>query len=192
MKKVVFALGLALATQLSLGQAKGPDQGPHGPSQAAADVLRETAGADAAFLPARSLGGTLDPNNLASLVSFPADDVVVLKLKGRDIRAALERSVSLYPQPNSSFLQLSGIVAEFSQAGTPDSRILNVTVAGAPLDENRVYTVAMPGSLGRGGSGYFKVWDKSKIERTLTGVTLESALKGRRSAASSPRWVVRP
>lgn len=189
--RILVAGGLALAT-VAYALQKGPDAGAHLPGQAAADVLRSLAGSDAAFIPARSLTGAHDPNNLAAMIGFPTDDVVVVRLRGRDVRTALERSISLYPQPNSSFLQLSGITAEFSQAGAPDSRILNVTVGGAPLDENRTYTVAMPGSLGRGGSGYFKVWDKSRIERTLTGVTLESALKGRRYAASSPRWVARP
>lgn len=174
------------------GAQKGPDTGAHLPSQAAADVLREVAGADAAFLPARSVSNNYDPANLASLLQYPADDVVVVKLQGKEIRAALERSLSLYPQANSSFLQLSGVVVEFSAAGAPDSRVLNVTVGGGALDENRAYNVAMPGMLGRGGMGYFKIWDKSKIVRTLAGVTLESALKGRRYAASSPRWVARP
>jgi 2',3'-cyclic-nucleotide 2'-phosphodiesterase (5'-nucleotidase family) len=180
---------------IAAGQGQGkvsPETGAHLPSQAAADVIKEAAAADAAFLPARSVNASYDANNLASLLQYPTDDIVVVKLSGKDIRAALERSISLYPQANSSFLQLSGIVAEFSQAGAPDSRIMNVTVNGSVLDENRTYKVAMPGTLGRGGMGYFKIWDKSKIERTVAGVTLESALKGRHYAPSSPRWVVRP
>lgn len=192
----VCGLVLVLAVvPIVFGQVRGgsgPQSGAHPPSQAAADVLREAAATDGAFLPARSVGGTLDPSNLASLLQFPTDDIVVVKLRGKDVRSALERSVSLYPQANSSFLQLSGFLVEFSQAGAPESRVLNVTVNGAQLDENRTYTIAMPGSLGRGGSGYFKIWDKSKIERALPGATLESLLRGRRYAASSPRWVARP
>ena len=186
---------VSLLSLVALGQVRAgssPQTGAHGPSQAAADAVRDAAATDAAFLPARSVGGTLDQANLASLLQFPTDDIVVVKLTGKAVRAALERSVSLYPQENSSFLQLSGMVVEFSQAGAPESRILNVTVNGAQLDENRAYTIAMPGSLGRGGSGYFKIWDKSKIERTVPGVTLESVLKGRRYVSSSPRWVARP
>lgn len=187
---------LGTVVSVAFAQVKGvstsPQGGAHLASQAAADVIRETAGSDIAFLPARSVGGTLDSSNLASLLQFPTDDIVVVKLQGKDIRAALERSVSLFPEANSSFLQISGLVVEFTQAGAPESRVLNVSVNGSPLDENRSYTVAMPGSLGRGGSGYFKIWDKSKIERTVPGATLESVLKGRRYAASSPRWVARP
>ncbi len=182
------SLGLA---QAGRGPATNPEAGPHLASQSAADVLREVAATDGAFLAARSVSTTFDANNLAAMLQFPTDDIVVVKLSGRDLRAAFERSISLYPQPNSSFLQLSGFVVEFTAAGAPESRVMNVTVNGTALDENRTYTVAMPGSLGRGGMGYFKIWDKSKIERTLPGATLESVLKGRKYAATSLRWVSR-
>lgn len=188
-----FVVGLAGlgVSQAGRGPASNPEAGPHLASQAAADILREVAGTDGAFIAARSVSATVDNNNLAAMLQFPTDDIVVVKLTGRDLRAAFERSISLYPQPNSSFLQLSGFVVEFSSAGAPESRILNVTVNGAALDENRSYTVAMPGSLGRGGMGYFKIWDKQKIERTLPGATLESVLKGKKFVATSPRWVSR-
>lgn len=189
-------LWLALVAALTLAQVRGsatnPETGAHLPAQAAADALREVAQTDGAFIAARSVSGTHDPNNLASMLQFPTDDIVVVKLTGRELRAAFERSISLYPQANSSFLQLAGFVVEFSAAGAPESRVMNVTVNGSALDENRTYSVAMPGSLGRGGMGYFKIWDKSKIERTIEGATLESVLKGRKYVASSPRWVARP
>lgn len=197
MRTSVSALLLALiaalgSTQGARGTSSSPETGAHLPSQSAADVIKEVSGADGAFLPARSVSASYDPNNLASLLQYPADDIVVVKLTGKEIRLAFERSISLFPQPNSSFLQLAGFTVEFSAAGAPDSRVLNVTAGGAPLDENRTYAVAMPGSLGRGGMGYFKIWNKSKIERTVPSATLESVLKGRRYAASSPRWVARP
>lgn len=190
---VVFGLSLAHVTaQGAKGSSTSPEAGAHSPSQAAADVIKDAAGTDGAFLPARSVSASYDPNNLASMLQYPADDIVVVKLTGKEIRLAFERSISLFPQPNSSFLQISGFTVEFSAAGAPESRVLNVTAAGAPLEENRSYSIAMPGSLGRGGMGYFKIWNKSKIERTLPSATLESVLKGRRYAASSPRWVARP
>ena len=180
------------ATQGAKGTSANPEAGAHLPSQSVADAIKEAAGTDGAFVPARSVSATYDANNLASMLQYPADDIVVVRLTGKEIRLAFERSISLFPQPNSSFLQLAGFTVEFSAAGAPDSRVLNVTAGGAPLDENRAYTIAMPGSLGRGGMGYFKIWNKSKIERTLPSATLESVLKGRRYAASSPRWVARP
>jgi len=188
-----FVVGLAGlgVSQAGRGAASNPEAGPHLASQAAADVLREAAGTDGAFIAARSVSSNVDNNNLAAMLQFPTDDIVVVKLSGRDLRAAFERSISLYPQPNSSFLQLSGFVVEFTSAGAPESRVMNVSVNGSPLDENRTYSVAMPGSLGRGGMGYFKIWDKQKIERTLPGATLESVLKGKKFVATPLRWVSR-
>lgn len=182
---------VSLASSQGKAVSAGPESGSHLPSQCAADYLRAQAETDGAFLAARNVSTTMDPANMASILQYPADDVVIVKLKGAEIRTAFERSISLYPQSNSSFLQVSGFTIEFSPAGAPDARVLNVTVNGAPLDEKRIYTVAMPGSLGRGGMGYFKIWDKSKIDHVLAGVTLESVLKGKKYVATSPRWLQR-
>lgn len=177
--------GLALA----LGAWAGPDTDAFIPAQAAADVLRSATGTDAAFLAAGMIDADLDLANLASMLRYPTDTVVVVSLKGSQIRQALERSVSLYPSPNTGFLQLSGMSATFSRAAAPDRRIVSVTVGDARLDEGRTYTVAMPSSLGRGGLGYFKVWQASQARPVLEGQTLESLLKGKRSVESAPRWI---
>lgn len=181
-----------LITLVAVASAFGqnPGTGAHLPSQAAADVLREVAGTDGAFLAAGLVKENYSTDNLASLLQYPTEEIVVVRLKGSEIRQALERSISLFPQSNSSFLQLSGFTVEFSSNGAPNSRILNVTANGSQLDENRTYTVAMPAQLGRGNFGYFKVWDKSKITKTLT-TSVEAALKGRKFASSSARWVSR-
>jgi hypothetical protein len=189
MKQLLAILSMVLMT--GTAWAQNPGAGAHLPSQAAADVIRDAAGTDGAFLAAGLVRESYSQDNLASLLQFPTDEIVIVRLKGSEIRQAFERSVSLYPQPNSSFLQISGFTVEFSPAGDPEKRVLNVSAGGGNLDENRSYTVAMPATLGRGGQGYFKIWDKAKIERTLSGVTVESVLKGKRFASTSPRWVSR-
>lgn len=189
MKRAVVGMLLMFASLLALAQ-EGPDVASHTPSQAAADVLRQYAGTDAAFLAAGLLNKSFDPNNLASLIQYPTDGIVVVNLTGADIKQALERSVSLYPQSNPSFLQLSGIEATFSKSAAIGQRIVSVTINGAKLDEKRSYTVAMPESLGQGGSGYFRIWDTSKIAKNFAKTTVESVLKGKRSTESSPRWQV--
>lgn len=178
------------AGALAQAQPQSPETGAHLPSQAAADVLRGYASTDGAFLAAGLVreGGQRD--NLASYLQYPTDELVILKLNGRDLRQAFERSVSLYPQPNSSFLQLSGFEVTFSKAAAPGARVLSATAGGVPLDSQRIYTIAMPSSLGRGGLGYFKIWDKDKISKTFEGVTIEAVLKGKAYVETSPRWVV--
>ncbi len=186
MRRGTVGLLLVLAV-LAFGQEK-PDVGAHSASQVAADLLREATGSDCAFFAAGLVNPTFAKDNLASLVQFPTDEIVVVNLTGYEIKQALEHSVSLYPQPSQDFLQLSGIEATFSKSAAPGQRILSATVNGSKLDDKKTYTVAMPALLGRGGLGYFKIWNTSRIAKTLPKATLESVLKGKHASDSSPRW----
>ncbi len=167
---------------------KGPGAEAHSPSQVAADVLRDLANADGAFMAAGLVKDSFQSDNLASMLQYPEDEIVVLALKGSQIRQAFERSVSLYPQSNTSFLQISGFEVVFDPNADANARIKRVTAGGSPLDDAKTYNVAMPASLGRGGLGYFKIWDRSKITNTLPNQTMEKALAGKRATETSPRW----
>lgn len=173
-----------------VGMSDDPGAGPHAQSQSAADFLRDEAGADLAFLPAGMLNKDAI-GDLATLLKYPTDELVILRLTGKEVLGALERSVSYYPESNSAFLQISGAVVTFSVSAQPGSRILSVEIGGVPLDPNNRYNVAMPASLARGALGYFKIWDTNKIDKSL-GVTLEKILKGKTGAVRTPRYVVRP
>lgn len=166
-----------------------PELESHGPSQAAADVLREVTGADAAFLPAGMVKPLAEVSDLAQLLVYPTDTVSVVKLSGAQVRSALERSVSLVPLPSSAFLQVSGIEATYSKGAPVDKRLTKISIAGAALDEGRVYNIAMPTTLARGGLGYFKVWNRENISRTLEDQTLESFLKGKPNRSTGSRWI---
>ncbi len=189
MRRVLVTIISAIAVCLSFAQ-DGAEVSAHLPAQAAADVIRQVASSDAAFLPAQFIKSGYKRDDLASLIQFPTDEIVVLNLTGAEIKKALEKSVSSYPQPNVSFLQLSGIEATFSKGAPTDQRIQQVIIDGAKLDDKHTYSVAMPASLARGGLGYFKVWDTSKISKPLPGLTLEKALKGKPYTETSPRWSV--
>lgn len=187
----VLAIAMAWVGSLAL-VGDGPGTGAHLPSQAAADVIREFAGADGAFLAAGLIKeGPTRTDSLASILQYPADEIVLVHLRGSQIRQAFERSVSLYPQSNSSFLQISGFEVSFSKSASPGQRIMSVMAGSSKLDDERTYSVAMPNTLGRGGLGYFKIWDKSKIAKTLEQ-TVEAVLKGKRYVETQPRWSALP
>ena len=188
----LFATMLVLATTARATSGGGPTSAAHIPSQAAADVLREVAGTDGAFLAAGMVKESYQADNLASLLQYPTDELVIVSLTGAQIRQAFERTLSLYPLPNTSFLQISGFEVQFSKSAESGRRVTSATASGVKLDDDKTYTVAMPSSLGRGGLGYFKIWDKSRITKTIGNVTVESALKGKRFIDSSPRWVAQP
>ena len=121
---------------------------------------------------------------------YPEDPIMIVKLTGAQLRSALERSVSLYPQPNTSFLQLSGFEASFNKNASDGHRLTSVTANGSALNNASTYNVAMPGRLAEGGYGFFKCWGQPDIQKTMPNVTVESVLKGKPYSDSSPRWQV--
>ena len=181
-----MSLGAAIA--LCPFSWAGPESEPFGPAQVAADLIRSAAKADRAFLPAGILKASFKSGDLAGLVEFPTDEIVVSTLSGAKIRQGLERSVALYPSPSQGFLQVSGIIVTFSKKAGPNNRIVAVTLAGANLDDNKTYRVAMPGLLANGGLGYFTIWGKADIKETLQNKNLETILKGKSGTDTVPRW----
>lgn len=171
-------------------RSAGPDTEAFGPAQTAADYIKSAAKADIAFLPAGVLKSSFKAGELSGLLQFPTDDVSVVTLNGSQIRAALERSVALYPSPNPGFLQVSGLQVTFSKSAPANKRIVSVTLSGANIEDGKKYKVAMPGSLARGGLGYFTVWEKNQISETLPNQNLESLLKGKSGTDATPRWRV--
>lgn len=187
--KLVSTAILVLAASWAFSQ--NPELGADKASQAAADVLRDFAGTDGAFLAAGLVKSSFnkDRDDLAALIQFPTDELVVVTITGAQVKQAFERSLSLFPQENTSFLQISGFEVTFSKDAPSGQRVTQVRCNGAALDESKNYQIAMPSSLGRGGLGYFKIWDKTKITKTFEKATLESILKGKRFTENSPRWV---
>lgn len=188
MKNLALLNSLVLLASVSTTAfASNPELESHAPSQAAADALREATGADMAFLAAGMVKPLASVSDLSQLLVYPTDTLSVVKLSGAQIRLALERSVSLVPLPSSAFLQLSGLEATYSKSAPADKRLTDITVGNSKLDGSKTYNVAMPTTLARGGLGYFKVWNKDAITRTLDG-TLESLLKGKSSRNTADRW----
>lgn len=192
-RRYAAALGLFLSLAgVSFGQQRKAEVEAFLPAQAAGDILREAARVDGAFLAAGMLKDAYQSDNLATLLEYPDDELVVVALKGSLVRQAFERSISLYPQPNSSFLQISGFEVTFNPNAAPNQRVRSVTAGGLPLDDNKVYNIAMPRILARGGYGYFKIWDKNKIVSTVPNLTVEKALAGKKYVETKPRWVAQP
>lgn len=177
----------ALFASVALGWQSVADATSGG--QSVADVLREVSDADGAFVASGMLKPTFAKDDLSTIAMYPDDEVVVVAVKGSDLRQAFERSVSLYPQSNTSFLQVSGFEITFDPNLAPGQRIKNVAANGSRLDDSKEYRIAMPSSLGRGGYGYFRLWDRNKIVRTLES-TIFKALVGKKMAESRSRWVV--
>ncbi|MDR3691759.1 MAG: 5'-nucleotidase [Fimbriimonas sp.] len=180
---------LLIGLSSALAAEDGPDVGAHSPSQCAADAIREFSGSDGAFLAAGLLKKSFKKDDLATLLEYPTNTIVVLSLTAPQLRAAFERSVSLYPEPSEIFLQISGFEVTFRKNGTPNNRIVSITVNGSKLEETKSYSIAMPSSLAHGGLGYFKIWENAKTVKTFDKTTIEQVLQGKKASDTSPRWL---
>lgn len=94
---------------------------------------------------------------------FPFEDpVIVIRVRGEAIRKALENSVCLVPALEGRYCQVSGARFCYNTTAKPGSRVQWVEVAGAPLDEDKEYTVATRGYMGRGKDGFASLLVRSE------------------------------
>src|SRR5712675_395200 len=85
--------------------------------------------------------------------SVKADAAVT---NGGDLRRALENGLAQLPGAGGRFPQVSGLTIEVDPKRAAGDRIVAISVGGAPLDDARIYKVAINDFLARGGDGY--VW----------------------------------
>lgn len=133
-----------------------------------ADAVREGVRAPIAFVPAGSFKeislpkGSTDSADIMKCLQYPDDKIAILRLTGDQVLQALERSISINPQKNMGFLQVSGLTFKFDSSAARGSRVSDVEVGKQKLDASRVYDVAMPAPFADGAYGYFTVWGKQK------------------------------
>jgi 5'-nucleotidase/UDP-sugar diphosphatase len=101
--------------------------------------------------------GDIRWEHLARTFGFPTR-VGLVWLRGRDLKeTVLERAVS-GGRGEGRFLQVSGLRFTFDRSRPANQRVTSVEVqrgaAWEPLDDNRVYIVAVPDYLFSGGDGY--------------------------------------
>ncbi|HEX2948549.1 MAG TPA: 5'-nucleotidase [Armatimonadota bacterium] len=151
-----------------------------------ADAIKNISGADIALLPSMVIKdsvtiskGQVDEQMLRGLLSSPSSPIVILTMKSSLLRTMLERSVSKVPDPNTAFLQISGIEVTFDSSKPSGSRIATIKLHGKVLaDDKTTLTVAMPRELGLGGAGYLRIIPDSVIgAMTTTDYSVMDAIK---------------
>jgi 5'-nucleotidase/UDP-sugar diphosphatase len=147
-----------------------------------ADAVRAAVSADigivpaAAFKPSATAPKPATGEQMAGLLEPATDQVVILNLRGAQILAALERSVSFAPQPSAGFLQVSGIRFTYDSRKDSGKRIVSATLDGKALDAVKTYKVATTRPLANGQQGYFQIWDRDQIDKNNGGKTLADSL----------------
>ena len=124
------------------------------------DIMRLYYGADCTIMASGTIrGDQVYPPGVLRLKDimdcYPFEDpVVVLRVSGEGIHAALENSVSTYPAQEGRFPQVSNIRFTFDGKAAPMHRVKAVVIGGQPLDPTRKYLLATRDYMARGKDGF--------------------------------------
>jgi 5'-nucleotidase/UDP-sugar diphosphatase len=125
-----------------------------------ADALRHVHKADAALVNGggirgnrlRAAGEALTRRDLVKELPFGNVGILV-EIEGKVLREVLERALNRAGKGSGSFPQVSGISLVYDISKATGSRLVSLEVAGAPLDDKRLYRLAASDFLVRGGDG---------------------------------------
>lgn len=152
------------------------------------DLMREAAHTDVAITNGGSLRASIGAGRVTYgdvLTSLPFNNTVVaIEAPGRTLRTALDYAASLDPaELPGAFLQISGLSYAIEKG-----RAVDIRVGDAPLDDERVYSVALPDFMLLGGDGY-GMFASAARSRTDTGILLNGLVLDffRKGKEASPR-----
>ncbi|KAL2081870.1 hypothetical protein ACEWY4_021688 [Coilia grayii] len=109
----------------------------------------------------RARNGSITMEDLIAVLPFGATYDLV-ELKGSTIKKAFEHGVRRYGSATGEFLQVSGFQVEIDLTQPPYSRVTSISILCTecrvphyePVEDDKVYKVAMPSYIAGGGDGY--------------------------------------
>jgi len=116
--------------------------------------------------------GDITKKDLYTLLPFP-NTLVVVEVTGEELKKALENGVSKVEEAAGRFPQISGMSFTYNPAKPAGERVVEVKVAGQPLDLKKTYKLATNDFLAAGGDGY----ESLKKPSFNTGLTLYSLVE---------------
>lgn len=126
-----------------------------------ADAMRAATGADVAIMNGGGIRAdrTYDAGTMLTrrdiLTELPFGNVTqVTELPGSQILLALENGFSQIEKGAGRFPHVSGMEVVYDPSAQPGARVSSVTIAGAALDPDKVYTLATNDYILGGGDGY--------------------------------------
>lgn len=126
-----------------------------------ADALRDYHKSDIAFINSGAIRGNREyPANyqitrstIHTEMPIP-DELMLLKLSGKELKEILEHSVSRVEYFHGGFLQVSGMSYAYSPSAPVGDRVKDVEIGGKKLDPHSDYLISVPSFLGNGGDGF--------------------------------------
>lgn len=123
-----------------------------------ATAMIQATGADIALTNGGGIRASIEPGEITKgdiIAVLPFGNYVVVKeVKGSDILAALEHGISSYPEAKGAFPHVAGMTFRFDPSKPAGSRLVEVKVAGKPLDPDKTYKLATNDFLAAGGDEY--------------------------------------
>lgn len=114
--------------------------------------------------------GEVTVGNLISAFPFP-NTIVQLEIKGSDLRRIFEHGARL----TNGILQASkGVEMAYDERKPMGSRVTEIKIKGAPLDDNKTYKVLTSNFLADGGDGFLDF--KKTLSYKNTGVQILDAM----------------
>ena len=145
-----------------------------------ADILRRTAGADAAIINGGGIRASIHRGDITLkdiYVVLPFNNyLVAIKLTGKQIKEALEHGVSGVQEGAGRFPQVSGLSFTYNPRAPVGSRVKDILIGGRPLDPQKEYTVATNDFMAAGGDGYKAFGEALKSSRNFA--CIGGTLKG--------------
>jgi 2',3'-cyclic-nucleotide 2'-phosphodiesterase (5'-nucleotidase family) len=128
-----------------------------------ADIHRLEGSAQIGLYPSGGIRRDIDAGEVTVqelLDAWPfLDDVVTVKMTGKQLLGALEQGLSL----ERGIMQVSGITVRYDPDNPIGSRVLGVDVDGKPLRNEDTYTVATGRFIANGGDLYTQFQDKEIV-----------------------------
>ena len=133
-----------------------------------ADVVRATYPCDMALINSGGLRadlrkGEVTFGDIVAVVPF-RDQVVTVKVSGRELWEILEFGFSGLPGEQGFFPQISGMIVRVDPKKNPGARVLSLALEdGAPIEPDREYILATNDYVAKGGDGYPVLRSKALI-----------------------------
>ena len=126
-----------------------------------ADAMRDATKADVAITNGGGIrggriyeaGSTITRRDVLGELPF-GNRLVVLEMRGRDLRRALENGFAQLPTAAGNFPQISGLTVRVDASKPVGQRVVSVQVGNAPLLPAKTYKVATNDFLAGGGDNY--------------------------------------
>ena len=123
-----------------------------------ADAFRWAAKSDIAIINGGMLRddlpeGDVKHRNIMALFPF-GNTLRIAEIKGATIREMLEHSVEYYPASFGGFMNVSGMTFSYDPSKPAKHRVEEIFIGGTPLDEDKIYTIALVDFHTSGGDDY--------------------------------------